>query len=262
MTAAAGFFRSTRAWLVAAALALAPGAAAAAEVKPGWDYLSPELRQLQQDEDRHPGLLWVEQGAELWRQAPASGKPACQGCHGDAERAMRRAAPRYPIYDAAEDRLLNLELRIEQCRVQRQEAPAFGYESQELLALVAYVTHQSRGLPMNVRIDGPARPFFEGGRAFFERRQGQLNLSCRQCHDGLAGKRLRGDVISNGVGTAFPAYRLEWNGLGSLHRRFRACAFGVRAVQFGYGAPEYLALELYLAWRARGLPIETPGMRR
>jgi sulfur-oxidizing protein SoxA len=73
---------------------------------------------------------------------------------------------------------------------------------------------------------------------------------------------LRGDTISHGVGTGYPAYRLEWNDVGSLHRRLRACSLGVRAIQFDYGSPEYLNLELYLAWRARGLPIETPAIRR
>jgi sulfur-oxidizing protein SoxA len=124
------------------------------------------------------------------------------------------------------------------------------------------VANRSRGLPMSVRVDGAARPFFEAGETFYNLRQGQLNLSCAQCHDSLAGRRLRGDVISNGVGTGYPAYRLEWNAVGSLHRRLRACSLGVRAIQFDYGSPEYLNLELYLAWRARGLPIETPAIRR
>ena len=30
-------------------------------------------------------------------------------------------------------------------------------------------------------------------------------------------------------GTAFPAYRLEWQSAGSLQRRIRACYFGIRA---------------------------------
>lgn len=29
-----------------------------------------------------------------------------------------------------------------------------------------------------------------------------------------------------------------------------------------YGAPEYLGLELFVASRASGLPLETPGVRR
>ncbi len=245
-----------------AALLLILPAATAAEIRPGRDFLSPELRALQEDEARHPGMLWVEQGEEVWRRTPALDKPSCAGCHGDAAGTMRGVATRYPMVDRASGRLLNLELRIEQCRMERQGQPAFGYESPELLALTAYIAYQSRSLPMTVRIDGAAAPFFDAGRAFFHERQGQLNLACSQCHDDNAGRRLRGDVISNGVGTGFPAYRLEWNAVGSLHRRLRACSLGVRAVQFDYGSPDYLNLELYLAWRARGLPMEAPAVRR
>ena len=35
----------------------------------------------------------------------------------------------------------------------------------------------------------------------------------------------------------------------------------VRAVPYADGADEYVELELYLAWRARGLPVETPAVR-
>jgi L-cysteine S-thiosulfotransferase len=245
--------------LAIAALAALAASPARSEIRPGRDYLTPDLRALQDDETRHPGLLWVEQGAELWQRAPP-GKPSCAGCHGDAA-SMRGVATRYPAVDGT-GRLINLELRIEQCRAERQEAAPFGFESPELLALTTFVANQSRGLPMSVRVDGAARPFFEAGQAFYNLRQGQLNLSCGQCHDNLAGRRLRGDVISSGIGTGYPAYRLEWNAVGSLHRRLRACSLGVRAIQFDYGSPEYLNLELYLAWRARGLPIETPAIRR
>ena len=110
--------------------------------------------------------------------------------------------------------------------------------------------------------DGPARPFYETGQKLWNERQGQLNLSCAQCHDDNVGRKLRGDTISSAVPTGYPVYRLEWQGLGSLHRRLKACQLGVRAVQFEQGAPEYLALELYLAVRANGLPMESPALRR
>jgi sulfur-oxidizing protein SoxA len=131
-----------------------------------------------------------------------------------------------------------------------------------LLSLTAAIALRSRGMPLRVAVDGPATPFLEQGRRFYETRQGQLNLACGQCHDDNAGRRLRGDVISNGLGTGYPAYRLEWNGLGSLHRRLRACSLGVRATEFALGSAEYLALELYLAARANGMPVEAPGLRR
>jgi sulfur-oxidizing protein SoxA len=117
-------------------------------------------------------------------------------------------------------------------------------------------------MPVNVATDGAASPWLERGRALYEERQGQLNLACTQCHDQNAGRRLRGDVISHGLGTGWPAYRLDWNGMGSLHRRLRACQLGVRATLLPLGSPEYLALELFLADRARGLPVEAPGLRR
>ncbi len=36
---------------------------------------------------------------------------------------------------------------------------------------------------------------------------------------------------------------------------------GIRAEPFPFGAPEYVDLELFLMWRARGMPMETPGVR-
>lgn len=239
-----------------AALILAAGVAAASDLRPSRDFLSPELRALQDDPSRHPGWLWVEDGEALWQR----GERSCQSCHGGIG-SMAGVATRYPAV-APDGALLNLEGRIERCRTQQQNEAPFGTESDALLSLTAAIAQRSRGLPMRVATDGPAASFIEQGRRFYETRQGQLNLACGQCHDENAGRRLRGDVISNGLGTGYPAYRLEWNTLGSLHRRLRACSLGVRATQFPLGSPEYLALELFLASRAAGLPVEAPGLRR
>lgn len=256
-----GSCRSFRPVAVLIGLLLATAPAAADQIKPGSAFLSPEMRRQQSDEARNPGFLWVEQGEELFNRRSGE-TPPCLSCHADPRQSLKGAATRYPQIDAASGRLINLEGRIEQCRTQRQKQPGFDYESPELLGLTAYVASLSRGLPMAVVTGGAAQPYLEEGRAFYERRQGQLNLSCRQCHDDLVGEKLRGDTISHGIGTGYPAYRLEWNGVGSLHRRLRACSLGVRATQFDYGSPEYLALELFLAARAKDLPIEAPGLRR
>ena len=73
---------------------------------------------------------------------------------------------------------------------------------------------------------------------------------------------LRGDLISQGQPNGFPAYRLEWQGLGSLHRRLQVCESGVRAKTQELGSDAYLALELYLVWRSQRLPLESPAVRR
>jgi sulfur-oxidizing protein SoxA len=248
-----GRFRAVVGLLATAAFA---ALAFASDIRPSRDFLSPELRAQQEDPSRHPGWLWVEDGEALWRR----GANSCQSCHADIA-TMRGVAARYPAV-AADGALLNLEARIERCRTRNQGEAAFGYESDALLSLTAAVALRSRGLPMSVATEGAAAPFLEEGRRFYETRQGQLNLACGQCHDDNAGRRLRGDVISNGLGTGYPAYRLDWNTMGSLHRRLRACSLGVRATQFPLGSPEYLSLELHLAHRARGMPMEAPGLRR
>jgi sulfur-oxidizing protein SoxA len=243
-----------------------PGAPAQAEEpasapKSGTSFLSPDLKAMQDDDFANPGMLWIGEGEKLWQAKSASGKD-CASCHDDAAKSMKGVAARYPAVDAEAGKPVNLEQRINFCRTRHMGEQPFAYESGDLLSLTAYVAYQSRGLPMNVETGGAAAPFFERGKALFTMRQGQLNLACSQCHVDLAGRRLRGDIISHGVGVGYPVYRLEWQGLGSLHRRLRSCSFGVRAVQNDYGADDYVNLELYLAGRARGLPIDTPAIRK
>ena len=234
---------------------IAPG-----ELRSGITFASREIQAMQQDDFANPGMLWVERGRKAWNE-PYKGN-SCAGCHGDAKESMKGVATRYPLVDRASGRLLNLEARILQCRSERQGAPPLRYESDELLALTAYVAHQSRGMPISVAIDGPARAHFEAGQALFHQRIGQVDLSCANCHDEHWGKTLMAEKISQGHPTAYPIYRTQWQVAGSLERRLRACLSGVRAEMLPYGAPDYRDLELYLAWRAQGLPIETPGVRR
>lgn len=228
----------------------------------GYTYLSEETRALQDDDFANPGMLWVEQGAALWETPDGAAGEACADCHGAAEESMRGVRARYPVYDPDLGRLINLEQRINQCRSRRMGAEPWPWESEELLAITAFVGHQSKGMPIEVRVDGPAGPFFKAGETFWSRRRGQLDLACSDCHDRLAGRHLYGDVISQGQSNGFPVYRQTWQSMGSLHRMFRWCNASVRAEPYDFGAEAYVNLELYLAWRGRGLPVETPAVRR
>jgi L-cysteine S-thiosulfotransferase len=259
----------TRSLSVCAALVVSGVAArqCAADERPqvprsGLTFQSQATQQLQADDDQNPAMLWVQDGADVFAHAPLPQAKSCAACHGENASDLSGVATRYPAVDQATGQLLNIEARINACRTRHQSAIPFAYESKELIGLTAFLTHKSRGLPRSVAIDGAAAPYFEQGRAFFTTRQGQLNLSCAQCHDGSVGSKLRGDTISQGQTHGWPAYRLEWQTAGSLHRRLRACSLGVRAEILDYGAPEYVALELYLAWRGGTLPIEAPGVRR
>ena len=233
-----------------------------AAARSGLEFQSADTQALQRDDFANPGLLWVDRGQTLWQEAPRSDARSCQGCHGSAASSMARVATRYPQHDAVVGGLINLSQRINRCRVERQGQPELGYESDEMLSLTALVAHQSKGLPFAVQIEGRAKPHFERGRAYYHQRRGQMNLACHHCHEQHAGRLMRGERLSEGHSNGYPTYRLEWQGIGSLHRRLRFCNQAIRAEPFAYGAAEYLDLELFLAWRAADLPMETPAVRR
>jgi L-cysteine S-thiosulfotransferase len=239
---------------------------AAAEIPPaerrsGYEFMSRETRAMQDDDATNPGMLWVLDGEALWSRKTGAAGRACSDCHGDARANMKGVAARYPAFNAARARPVNLEQRINACRTERQKAPPLAYESRDLLALTAYVARQSRGLPIKIAIDKRTRPFLDAGRETFRRRQGQLNLACAQCHDDHWDKQLAGSAITQAHPTGYPLYRLEWQGLGSLERRLRSCLFGIRAQVPDFGSDELVDLELFLMWRAREMKMEAPAVR-
>jgi sulfur-oxidizing protein SoxA len=227
----------------------------------GFEFMSPQTQAMQSDAGSNPGMLWLIDGERQWQQAQSPANKSCATCHGDAAKSMRGVAARYPAFDARTRKPIDLMGQINLCRQRQQSAPPLARESDELLALSTYVAHQSQGMPITPAVDSRLRPFRENGRRWFERRLGQLQLSCAACHDERAGARLGGSVIPQGHPTGYPLYRLEWQTLGSLQRRLRGCLVGVRAEPFEFGAPEYVDIELFLMSRAAGLKIETPAVR-
>jgi sulfur-oxidizing protein SoxA len=231
------------------------------ERKSGYALMSPETQKMQDDRTANPGTLWVLEGEAMWTQKVGAAGKSCAGCHGNARTSMKGVAARYPAYDGALHRPIDLEQRINLCRTERQRAAPFAYESKELLALTAFVATQSHGRKIAPPADKRLTPFRNAGRDMFSLRQGQLNLSCAQCHNDNWGHKLSGALIPQAHPTGYPLYRLEWQSLGSLQRRLRNCLIGMRSEPYEYGAPEYVALELYLMSRARGMRIETPAVR-
>lgn len=215
---------------------------------------------MQAEDSLNPGMLWVLEGEALWSSPAGKAGRSCSDCHGDAV-SMRGVAARYPAWDEARQQPITLSGRIAQCREVRQLAEPAGEESEAMLGLTAWVGMQSRGMPMSPPADPRLDDARARGAALFERRQGQLNLSCAQCHEERAGMRLGSAVIPQGHANGYPQYRLEWQALGPLARRLRNCMTGVRAEPWPPGSPELIELELHLALRAAGLRIEIPAVR-
>ena len=252
--------------LISAVSIISGWAAIAADIplserKSGYQFLARETRAMQDDDTANPGMLWVLDGEALWNRKVGKANKSCADCHNDASTSMKGVAARYPAFNEAANRPIDLEQRINICRTDQQNATPLLFESNEMLALAGFVGRQSRGMPIAVSDDERTKPFIQAGRAMFERRQGQLNLSCAQCHDDNWGAKLAGVSVPQGHPTGYPLYRLEWQAMGSLQRRLRNCLIGMRAQAYTFGAPEYVNLELFLMWRARGMAIETPAVR-
>lgn len=219
-------------------------------VRSGTTFTSATLRAQQKSDDLNPGMLWVDQGREIFTRD-------CVNCHAQPE----GLAARFPKV-ARDGSVVTLERQINRCQTERVKATAYVTESQPLLGLATFLAFASRGLSQAVAPDVTQSAAWLRAQTEFTRVQGKLDFSCRSCHDAMYGKRVRNQAISQGHGVGYPAYRVEWQTLGSLNRRLRACFFGMETVVPAASDPILEDLELYLAWRAQGLPIEAPAVRR
>ena len=232
------------------------------ELISGYYFTALRPRALQDDDFDNPGFAWVMQGEKLWSQSEGAAQKSCASCHGDAAQSMRAAGAAYPKFQEGTKSVLNLEQRINMCRQDHMQASPWTYESDGLLSMTAYVKLQSRGMPVDVQTDGPASEAFQLGRTLYNTRTGQLGMSCAHCHNDHYGDNLRAEVLSQGHSNGYPAFAVTRQKFTSLHERFRACYRERRAEPYEAGSAEFVALELYLAWRGKGLPVETPAVRR
>lgn len=229
--------------------------------KAGYLYLDAQTRAMENDDFSNPGFLMIDTGAKLWSTPDGTAGKSCQSCH-SAPSSMKGVGAKYPLYDPASHNIIDLEQRINQERVNRMGAEPFKWESKELVALTAFVKLQSRGMPVAVDTSGPAHPYWTAGKKIYETRRGQLDMSCEQCHVQYADHQLRSDTLSQGQSNGFPLYRLDWQDIGSVQRRFKGCMENIRAKPFAFGSQEMIDLELYVASRGEGLPVETPAVRK
>ncbi|MGV6840643.1 MAG: sulfur oxidation c-type cytochrome SoxA [Planktomarina sp.] len=224
----------------------------------GWRFRTKETQELEMDDFDNPGFVFVDQAIVAWSAADGSEGKACASCHSDvAEFAgLRTTLPR-----VEDGKLVSMENLINKCRTDRMGAKAWKWSGGDMTAMTALIGSQSRGLPMNVSVDGDAAPFFEQGKEIFYTRVGQLDLACSNCHEDNYGVMIRADHLSQGQINGFPTYRLKNAKLNSIHGRFKGCMKNVRAEPYKEGGPEFQALELYVAARGNGLSVESPSVR-
>lgn len=227
----------------------------------GYTLLQRETKEMQDDDFVNPGMEAVGKGATMFATAGKSNK-ACSSCHGEGGKKLdpKRLA-QYPVLDAKTKKPITLQQRVINEWAEHTGNAQLKYESDEALALEAFVRNLARGEVINVQTGGAMAPFYEAGKKLYETRAGQLNMACNQCHDDFQNQKLRAQVLSQGQINGFPLYRLATGKLTGAQTRFNQCYDAFRAQPYAFGSEEYTLMELYAAARGNGLKIETPAVR-
>ena len=138
-------------------------------------------------------------------------------------------------------------------------------ESDANLDMTMLVKTASNGLPVAVDVDSrAARAAWLRGRASFNRRVGERNHACADCHtpekgaNKFLGGRFLGDVTS-GLTRHFPTWRTSQNQVWDMRKRMQWCMTPLGMNMLPSDSIEYAELELYLTSFDIGKPHERPG---
>ncbi len=231
-------------------------------IKPGEEFVPPALRAKQSDDFDNPAFPVVQAGEAAWSRPEGDSGKACKDCHGATpEQRVKTAVASYPSYASDAGRVIALPGRINFCRENALHAPALAEGSDQMIAMSAYLRWITRGLPPTADVTGPAEAFLEKGKELYFKKIGLLQFSCADCHNRNFGQKFGGETLSQGHAVAYPVFSMGQKRMISLHERFRMCNALARAEAQAEGSPDYVALELYLNWRSRDLPITAPGVR-
>lgn len=229
--------------------------------KSGYQYLSPESREMQDDDFLNPGMQWVDVGVELFNMPGVNGK-SCGSCHDeDGGKLDPKRLAMYPVYDEKLNKPVTLQQRIHMESEQQLGNKAMKYDSKKALQMEVFVRNLARGEKVNVQTSGSMQPFYEKGKEMYVTRSGQLDMACANCHDVYAGMKIRANTLSQGQNNGYPAYRLKNGNINGVQSRFNGCYSQFRAEKRPLGSDAFTALELYVSSRSNGLEIETPGIR-
>ena len=228
----------------------------------GEEFLRPSIRAMQADDFDNPAFPLVEAAEASWSKPATPGGKSCKDCHGGGDKnLLKGAAAAYPKYAPDLKDVITLQTRINNCRTTYLHEAAIAEGDSRMIGMTAYLRWLMRGSPSTVDVTGPNAEVFERGRQLYQTKLGRFQISCAQCHNEKFGQKFGADTLSQGHPLAYPAFKSSEGRVISLHERFRMCNKLARAEGQPDNAPDYVALELYLNWRSKNLPITAPGVR-
>jgi len=109
------------------------------------------------DDFDNPAMIFVDQAADMWDTVEGEAGKSCASCHEDVETSMKGVRAVYPKWNDSKERVDTLAMRINDCRENGMKAEPWKYTGGNMAAMESLISVQSRGMPVNVAIDGPAQ---------------------------------------------------------------------------------------------------------
>lgn len=206
----------------------------------------------------------LDKGKQTFAKAGASGK-SCASCHAAPEKAFRTWAAGMPKYEPRMKKVLNAEEFITR-HARATTGAYYAMQSPENIALSIYLKNLANGTPFKVDVKSAgAKEAAVRGKDLMQRKIGQLNFACIDCHtpDKGANKWIRGQWLTESKGQVahFPTWRTSRSEIWDMRKRFQWCNVAIRANELPPDAGEYGDIELYLTSLNNGEKIKAPGIR-
>ena len=214
------------------------------------------------DPIENPGMWAVEKAQELWKVKGSAGF-ACASCHDKPEAAFKTWAAAMPKWEPRLNKVLGVEEFVTR-HAKVTTGASWLMQSEENNAFSVYLHFLANGAPISVDVASPgAKEAYARGKALSERKLGQLNFACTDCHGKAVLHWVRGQWLGEPKGQYdhFPTWRTSLLAIWDIRKRFQWCQVNIRADELPPDAKEYGDLELYLAAQNAGQKLSVPGIR-
>ena len=214
------------------------------------------------DPIENPGMWAVDKGQELWKLKSASGF-SCNTCHSDPATSFKTWAAAMPKWEPRLNKVLGVEEFVTR-HAKATTGADWLMETDDNRAMSVYLHYLANGAPINIDTTSTdAKAAIERGKALANRKLGELNFACTDCHGKSGNHWIRGQWLGEPKGQYdhFPTWRTSLLAIWDIRQRFQWCQVNIRADELPPDAKEYGDLEIYLASLNDGLRLSVPGIR-
>ncbi len=214
------------------------------------------------DPIENPGMWAIDKAQELWKKKGATGF-SCNACHNDPSSSFKTWAAAMPKWEPRLNKVLGVEEFVTR-HAKATTGADWLMETDENRAMSVYLHNLANGAPINVdTTSADAKAAIARGKELAERKIGELNFACTDCHGKAANHWIRGQWLGapKGQYDHFPTWRTSLLTIWDIRQRFQWCQVNIRADELPPDAKEYGDLELYLAAENEGLKLSVPGIR-